>query len=105
MTFLRKDPLWIVDLSDPALPQIKGELQVPGWSTYIQPLGNQLVTIGISDSNDWRVAVSLFDVKDAAKPSLLSRVPLGQNYSWSEASSLASVVTRSAIPVAMLVPS
>ena len=31
--------------------------------------------------------MSLFDVKDPAKPSLLSKVPLGDNYSWSEVNS------------------
>src|SRR5262249_55661580 len=63
-----------------------GQLEVPGWSTYIEPLGSRLVAIGINDTNDWRVAVSLFDVHDPAKPALLSKVPLGVNYSWSEAS-------------------
>ena len=85
VTFLRVDPLWIVDLSDPAQPQVKGELEVPGWSTYIQPLGDRLVTIGIDNTDRWRVAVSLFDVHDVAKPALLSKVSLGENDSWSEA--------------------
>jgi hypothetical protein len=85
VTFLRTDPLWVVDLQDPANPKIAGELQVPGWSTYIQPLGNQLVAIGVDNSNSWKVAVSLFDVSNPAKPGLLARVPLGDDYSWSEA--------------------
>ncbi|MBI2929351.1 MAG: beta-propeller domain-containing protein [Verrucomicrobia bacterium] len=85
VTFMRVDPLWIVDLSDPAQPQVKGELEVPGWSTYIQPLGDRLVTIGIDNTDRWRVAVSLFDVRDVAKPALLSKVSLGENNSWSEA--------------------
>ncbi len=85
VTFLRIDPLWIVDLSDPANPTISGELEVPGWSTYIQPLGDRLLSIGIDNVEGFRVAVSLFDVKDPAKPGLLSRVPLGINNSWSEA--------------------
>jgi hypothetical protein len=85
VTFYQVDPLWIVDLSDPSNPQIVGQLQVPGWSTYIEPLGDRLVAIGINNSNDWRVAVSLFDVHDSANPALLSKVPLGVNYSWSEA--------------------
>lgn len=87
VTFFRVDPLWVVDLSDPTRPVVTGELHVPGWSTYIQPLGDRLVTIGIDDTNGWRVAVSLFDVADPAKPDLLSKVPLGQNSSWSEANS------------------
>ena len=82
VTFFRIDPLWVVDLSDPARPRIAGAVDVPGWSTYILPLGNRLVSVGV-ESN--RVAVSLFDVHDANKPTLLSRVRLGQNYSWSEA--------------------
>ncbi len=85
VTFRRIDPLWIVDLSDPANPTILGELEVPGWSTYMQPLGDRLLTIGIDDQDGWKVAVSLFDVTDPATPSLLSRVPLGDHYSWSEA--------------------
>ena len=85
VTFFRVDPLWVVDLSDPTRPAITGELHVPGWSTYIQPFGDRLVTIGIDDTNGWRVAVSLFDVRDPAAPALLSKVPLGENSSWSEA--------------------
>ena len=82
VTFFRIDPLWVVDLSNPARPRIAGSVDVPGWSTYIQPLGDRLVTIGVETN---RVAVSLFDVANPAAPALLSRVALGENYSWSEA--------------------
>ncbi|HOW65247.1 MAG TPA: beta-propeller domain-containing protein [Candidatus Paceibacterota bacterium] len=85
VTFLRIDPLWVVDLKDPANPTLSGELEVPGWSTFIQPLGDRLVTIGIDNTVGWKVAVSLFDVKDPAKPGLLAKIPLGENSSWSEA--------------------
>src|SRR5437016_5844699 len=87
VTFRRIDPLWVVDLSDPANPKIVGEVQVPGYSTFIRPLGDRLVTVGLDSSNSWRVAVSLFDVHDPTAPTLLSKVALGQNYSWSEANS------------------
>jgi hypothetical protein len=85
VTYRQVDPLWVVDLSDPARPRIAGELQVPGWSTYLHPLGDRLVTMGIDDVNGRRASVSLFDVHDAAAPRLLSRVSLGDHYSWSEA--------------------
>jgi hypothetical protein len=85
VTFERVDPLWIVDLRDPSNPRLLGELEVPGWSTYIQPLGDRLVTVGIASETNWQVAVSLFDVRDPAQPALLAKVPLGENYSWSEA--------------------
>ena len=85
VTYLRIDPLWIVDLSNPASPKIAGELHVPGWSTYLQPMGDRVLALGIDDTNGWRVAVSLFDVSNTAAPKLLSKVALGENHSWSEA--------------------
>lgn len=85
VTFLRIDPLWIIDLSDPTKPKKLAELEIPGWSTYIQPLGDRLVTVGIDNTEGWRTAVQLFDVQNPAKPSLLKKVVLGEQYSSSEA--------------------
>lgn len=82
VTFLRVDPLWIVDLSDPANPQVRGKLEVPGWSNYLHPLGDRLLAVGVENG---RAALSLFDVKDAAHPGLLSKVLLGEGWSWTEA--------------------
>ena len=82
VTFFQIDPLWVVDLSDPAAPRLAGSVEVPGWSTYIEPLGDRLVTMGVETG---RVAVSLFDVANPASPALLNRVLLGQTWSWSEA--------------------
>jgi hypothetical protein len=82
VTFLQIDPLWVVDLSDPEHPAVFGELEAPGWSTYIHPRGNQLVAVGVETN---RTTVSLFDVSDPRHPALLSRVPLGSQYSYSEA--------------------
>lgn len=85
VTFLRIDPLWIVDLSDPSHPTISGELEVPGWSTYLQPMGDRLLSVGVENAQGSQVAVSLFDVRNPAKPALLSRLPLGESHSWTEA--------------------
>jgi len=82
VTFFQIDPLWVVDLSNPSAPRIAGSVDVPGWSTFIQPLAHQLVTVGLESNH---VAVSLFGVANPAAPALLSRVRLGENYSWSEA--------------------
>jgi hypothetical protein len=82
VTFFQIDPLWVVDLSDPSSPRIAGSVEVNGWSTFILPQGDRLITLGVEES---RVAVSLFDVHNPANPFLLNRVLLGQNYSWSEA--------------------
>ncbi len=85
VTYFQVDPLFIVDLSDPMNPSIEGELEVPGWSTYIEPMGDRLLTLGVDDTNGRRVSVSLFDVADPANPALLDRVSFGQNWSWSSA--------------------
>ena len=73
-------PLWVVDNSNPAAPVVAGEVDISGWSSFIVPLGGQLVTIGV-ESN--LVAVSLFDVSQPSRPGLLGSVVLGDEYSWS----------------------
>lgn len=85
VTYRRIDPLWIVDLSDPTRPALLGELHIPGWSNYLHPMGDRLLTVGIDDTEGWRAAVQLFDVSNPAKPALLSKVPLGDAWSSSEA--------------------
>jgi hypothetical protein len=80
VTFEQIDPLHIIDLSDPANPTISGTVQAPGFSTYIEPLGDRLVTIGLVN---WQPAVSLFDVSDSANPKLLQQLSLvGKNNGW-----------------------
>jgi hypothetical protein len=82
VTFEQIDPLHVIDLSDPANPVVSGQVNVPGFSTYIEPLGDRLVTIGLVN---WRPTVSLFDVSDAISPKVLSQVKLGTSDSgWAE---------------------
>lgn len=82
VTFRQTDPLWVIDLSDSSKPIIAGHLEVPGWSTYIEPLGDLLFAIGVDSG---RVEASLFDVADPAKPTLASRIQLSQSWGYSEA--------------------
>jgi len=86
VTFRVVDPLWIMDLTDLMNPTVEGELQIPGYSTYLQPLADntRLLTLGVEGS---RTTVQLFDVANPAKASLLSKVFLGQGWSWSEGNS------------------
>lgn len=83
VTFQRTDPFYVVDLTQPAAPVILGELEIPGWSTYIEPMGDRLLAVGIENN---RVAVSLFDVQTPSAPTLLSRLLLGpeNGYTTSE---------------------
>jgi hypothetical protein len=82
VTFLQKDPLFVVDLSNPAQPAIAGQVDVPGWSTHIEPIGDKLFTVGWEDG---AVTASLFDVSDPASPTLLRRLALTEGYGYSEA--------------------
>jgi len=94
VTFLRVDPLFIVDLSDPANPRKTGELKVPGYSVHIEPRGTRLIGIGMDDtSGSWKVAATLFDVSDPANPAELSRVIVGDSWGWSPAFSDVKALT------------
>lgn len=87
VTYFLKDPLFVVDLSEPTDPRIAGVLEVPGWSTHIEPRGDALVALGVDDTNGQRVSVSLFDVSDPAAPALIERESFGEGWSWSTAHS------------------
>ena len=92
VTFRNIDPLWTIDLSEPTNPRVIGELEVPGVSTYIHPMGDDhLLTIGIAGDEDgleWGVTqISIFDVSDFSNPVLESSLrltPAPENeYDWS----------------------
>jgi hypothetical protein len=83
VTFLFVDPLFAIDNSIPSRPVIAGELEVPGWSNYIEWVDDQLFAVGIEERN---LTVSIFDVADPANMSLKDRVFLGaDSWAWSEA--------------------
>lgn len=69
VTFRQVDPLFSVDLSDPASPQIIGELKIPGFSEYLHPYGEGLL-LGIGMDVDEEgvttegVKLSMFDISD-----------------------------------------
>nr|MCU0979735.1 beta-propeller domain-containing protein [Pirellulaceae bacterium] len=84
------DPLFTIDLSDPAAPRIEGELEIPGFSNYLQLIDGQFL-LGLgrnadeSNGRQLEPQVSLFDASDFANPSLTDRVSFGDVNSWSEA--------------------
>ncbi|WP_257451232.1 beta-propeller domain-containing protein [Archangium lipolyticum] len=90
VTFRQVDPLFTFDLSDPAHPRKVGELKVPGFSTYIHPLGTtHLLTVGMNvpENGDWStraVKLSLFDVTDPAHPREAFTQLVGTASGWSE---------------------
>lgn len=79
VTFRQTDPLYSLDLSDPAAPRVTGELKITGYSSHLQPAGDgRLIGIGQEADATGQVSgtqVSLFDIS-AAAPQRLARLQL-----------------------------
>jgi len=88
VTFKQTDPLYSLDLRDPAKPAVTGELKITGYSAHLQPVGeDRLVGIGQEADGNGRtqgLQVSLFDVADPAHPKRLAQYHLPQAYSNAE---------------------
>ncbi len=80
VTFRQVDPLYTVDVSDPERPRVRGELKIPGVSTYLHPIGgDRLIGVGNGPSDDGTqngLQLSEFDVSDLDRPELEHRVTL-----------------------------
>ncbi len=85
VTYFVQDPLFVLDLSDPANPVVAGLLEAPGWSTHIEPRGDRLIALGVDDVDGRRVKVSMYDVSDPAAPAEVDTVSFGEGWSWSSA--------------------
>lgn len=72
VTFRQIDPLYTVDLGDPANPKVAGQLDLTGYSAYLQPIApGLLLGVGTEATSDGRpqgTQVSVFDVGDLAHP-------------------------------------
>ena len=88
VTYLQRDPLFAIDLTDPAKPTVVGRLEVPGFSTHIEPRGDRLIAVGVDDQTSRRPAVVLYDVADPARPKQLSRIVLGPPGTFTESQAL-----------------
>jgi uncharacterized secreted protein with C-terminal beta-propeller domain len=78
VTFRQVDPLYTLDLSDPAHPRVAGELELTGYSAYLSPAGDgRLIGVGQEASTQGRTTglqVALFDVHDPAHPKRLAQL-------------------------------
>ena len=100
VTYKQTDPLFVIDLSDPKLPKVKGELKIPGVSTYLHPISDSLVVgIGIATMDEDKggneyedpslipagIKLSLFDVSNPNTPKEVNKIILGTQGSYSSA--------------------
>jgi hypothetical protein len=83
VTFRQTDPLFVLDLSDPHSPKLSGELKIPGFSSYLHPLGDGLLLgVGYSGTESGLTGgtqLSLFDVNDPTQPQLVTTVAIGES--------------------------
>ncbi len=81
VTFRQTDPLYVIDLSQPAHPVLAGQLPLEGYSSSLQLLRpGLLLGIGQSVDADLRTVglqLEAFDVAQPGQPSLVSRQELG----------------------------
>ena len=77
VTFRQVDPLYTLDLSDPAAPARLGELKITGYSAYLHPIdAGRLIGVGQEADTSGRTLgtqVSLFDVSDLRDPIRLAQ--------------------------------
>lgn len=87
VTFRQTDPLYVLDLSNPGHPRVTGELKIPGYSSYLHPVGDGLLLgVGQDATLEGRTQgtqVSLFDVNDPAAPRRVAHTSFPGG--WSEA--------------------
>ncbi len=93
VTFKKVDPLFVIDVGDPANPKILGQLKIPGYSDYLHPFDeNHIIGFGkdaVEASEDEKVEwdqnfawyqgmkVAMFDVTDVTNPTQLHQIVIG----------------------------
>ncbi len=83
VTFRQTDPLYTLDLADPSAPRLLGALKVPGFSSYLHPLGgDRLLGIGHDVSRtgvDHGAQAATFDLRDTGDVRRTSVLALGRD--------------------------
>ncbi len=99
VTFVQTDPLFVIDLSDPRKPEIKGEVKLPGFSSYLHPVGDGLlVGIGVGGTEtgtDGSSKISLFDVTDPTAPKEIDHLQYPTSHIGTESKAFCSITENS----------
>lgn len=83
VTFQVTDPLFVINLTDPAQPRVLGKLVIPGYSDYLHPYDEtHLIGVGKETTGGipaWNqgIKISLFDVSNVTNPTQLFNYPIG----------------------------
>lgn len=83
VTFRQIDPLYAIDLSEPKHPRLVGELKIPGFSSYLHPIGDdRLLGLGTDATRSGRslgAQASVFDVADPGNPKQADKTTYGRS--------------------------
>ncbi len=79
VTFRQVDPFYVMDMSDPRNPEIKGELKIPGYSSYLHPITKDKI-LGVGKEGS-QVKISLFDVTNPENPTEKAKYTLSEYWS------------------------
>jgi len=79
ITYEAIDPLFVIDLSDPAAPRIEGDVKIDGFSTLLVPAGKgRLLGIGHATGDNGYggqyasgLKIALFDISDPSEPKVI----------------------------------
>ena len=82
ITYEQIDPLFVIDLSDPASPKIEGEVKIDGFSTLLVPAGEgRLLGIGHATGDngyggeyDAGLKLALFDISNPSEPEVIDSI-------------------------------
>lgn len=85
VTFRQTDPLYTVDVGDPTQPRALGALHLPGFSSYLHPIGDdRLLGLGTAGSTGTPgqaegAKAAVFDLRDTSQVRELDEVGLGES--------------------------
>ena len=84
VTFRQTDPLFTVDVTDPTQPRALGALHLPGFSSYLHPIGGDrllgLGTTATAEGETQGTKAAVFDLADPAHVRQLAETGLGDGY-------------------------
>jgi len=91
VTFEQTDPFYVIDLSNPLNPTILGELEITGFSSYLQPLdANHILGIGFEADDQGQtlgLKLAVYNVSNPTNPIEQSKaLLLYEDFGWNFAS-------------------
>lgn len=84
ITYEQTDPLFVIDVSNPREPIVKGSVEITGFSSQLHPVDENTI-IGIGYSENFGIKLALFDVSNASEPKVLDTYVLNGEHARSNA--------------------